>query len=71
MSKIDEYDKTLLEILCKKACKFYKPDQEEKEEDFRCGAYLVIKKMLKQGEISKQELQEIYQNIPKKETNKK
>ncbi len=70
MTKIDKYDKILLEILCRGACKFYKHGQEEYEEDFRCGAYLVFKKMLKQGTTTKEELQKIYKNITKKDKNK-
>jgi hypothetical protein len=66
LSKLDKYDEILIEILCRRACRFYKPKQEEKEEDFRCGAYLIFKKMLKQGDINKENLEKTYKTITKK-----
>jgi len=65
LSKLDEYDEILLEILCRRACRFYKPNQEEKEEDFRCAAYLIFKKMLKDKDINKEKLKKIYKTITK------
>ncbi|MEM3593444.1 MAG: hypothetical protein QXS27_01810, partial [Candidatus Jordarchaeaceae archaeon] len=58
--------KVLIEIICKHSCRFYKQNQEEKEEDFRCGAYLVIKEMLKEGKITDKQIQEIYRSVPKR-----
>lgn len=68
MFELDECDEILLEIVCRRACKFYKHGQEENEEDFRCGAYLIFKKMLKEGDITKEELEKIYKNTAKKDT---
>ncbi len=66
MANLDKYDKVLIEIVCKHSCRFYKQNQEEKEEDFRCGAYLVIKEMLKEGKITDKQIREIYRSVPKK-----
>ncbi len=68
MSELDEYDEILLEIVCRGACKFYKQGQEEDEEDFRCGAYIIFKKMLKEGNITRDELEKTYRNIVKKDS---
>ena len=69
MSKLDEYDEKLLKILCRDACRFYKPNQEKKEEDFRCAAYLILKKILKEGNINEETLEKIYKTITKKHNN--
>jgi len=66
LSNLDDYDKVLIEIICKHSCRFYKQNQEEKEEDFRCGAYLVIKEMLKEGNMTDKQIREIYRNLQKK-----
>ena len=65
LNKIDEYDQLLLETICCGACKFYKHNQEKDEEDFRCGAYLIFKRIFKEEKITIHEIKGTYKNLNK------
>ncbi|MHA1650273.1 MAG: hypothetical protein ACTSYB_08770 [Candidatus Helarchaeota archaeon] len=49
MTKLDELDKELLEIVCRQRCKFYKEGQEIKEKEYQCGAYKILKTKIQEG----------------------
>lgn len=50
--KLDELDEPeLIQLICA-GCPFFDPEKERLE----CGAYRILKKMLKSGKISKSEL---------------
>jgi len=56
MTKLDELDKELLEIVCRQRCKFYKEGQEIKEKEYQCGAYKILKTMIQEGYLTLGEL---------------
>ncbi len=64
--KPDEIDEILINLICRGACKFYKEGPHEKNlEKYQCGAYLGLKKMLKQGNITREKLEELLRDIKK------
>jgi len=68
----DEIDELLLNLVCRNICKFYKAGvNEENREKYQCGAYLGLKKMLKEGDITTEQLKGLIKNMTKQETGKK
>ena len=56
MTKLDELDVKMLDIVCREKCKFYKEGQEIKEKEYQCGAYKILKTMLQEGRLTLDEL---------------
>ncbi|HUY00142.1 MAG TPA: hypothetical protein VMV49_11345 [Candidatus Deferrimicrobium sp.] len=56
MVKLDELDKQLLDIVCGQKCKFYKEGQEEKEKEYQCGAYKILKAIIEEKRLTLDEL---------------
>ena len=58
MVDLDELDVELLEVICRQKCKFYKEGQEEREKEYQCGAYKILKKMIIDGQLTLEELKD-------------
>jgi hypothetical protein len=65
MVKLDKLDRQLLDIVCGQKCKFYKEGQEEKEKEYQCGAYKILKTMIDEGQLSLEELKKIALKVNK------
>ena len=64
----DGIDELLLNLVCRNTCKFYKANVNEKNrEKYQCGAYLGLKKMLKEGNINEETLKELLKKITQRE----
>ncbi len=61
-------DNFLIGVLCREVCAFYKEGQEKREDEFKCGAYLTIKKLLETG-LKEETLRRITQTLKKQKTN--
>lgn len=64
--KFDEIDEILLNLVCRGVCSFYKEGVHEKNwEKYQCGAYIGLKKMLKEGGLTREELEELLKSMKK------
>ncbi|MGQ9720988.1 MAG: hypothetical protein ACUVXA_06645 [Candidatus Jordarchaeum sp.] len=64
--QFDEIDEILLNLVCRGACAFYKEDTHEKNwEKYQCGAYLGLKKMLKEKKLTKEQLEKLLKELNK------
>jgi len=63
--KFDEYDKILLNLVCRGVCKFYQAGTHEKNwGKYQCGAYLGLKKNAQRGENNRKRTRRINQHHP-------
>lgn len=59
---IEPLDRKIINIVCHK-CNFYAEDQEYWEKEYECGAYKLIRLMLKDDLISFEEIEELFKKI--------
>lgn len=59
---LTEYDRMVIDEVCHK-CNFYHDGQEYYEEDYECVAYELVRYMLEQGQITKDEIVDFFTRI--------
>ena len=59
---ISPLNRELINRVCKK-CNFYAEDQEYWEREYECGAYKFIRKLVQEGAITLDEIDELFKKI--------
>jgi sarcosine oxidase delta subunit len=59
---ISPLDRKLINTVCHK-CNFYAEDQEYWEREYECGAYKLVRQMVKDEIISIEDIEEIFKKI--------
>lgn len=59
---ISPLNRELINRVCHK-CNFYAKDQEYWEREYECGAYKFIRKLVEDGKISLDEIEEIFKGV--------
>ena len=52
-------DQSLIDKICRPVCEFYREGQEHWEKDYQCGAYKLIKTLIKSGKLNTEDLKVI------------
>ena len=59
---ISPLNRELINRVCHK-CNFYAEDQEYWEREYECGAYKFVRKLVEDGKISLDEIDEIFKGV--------
>jgi hypothetical protein len=59
---IEPLDRKIINIVCHK-CNFYAEDQEYWEKEYECGAYKLVRQMIKDDLITFEEIEDLFRKI--------
>lgn len=59
---ISPLDRKIINIICHK-CNFYAEDQEYWEKEYECGAYKLVRQMIKDDIINLEEIEALFKKI--------